>query len=207
MELILYSIFLIVVGNLVYLYYKRYRELSNLKEINFELLKNNDEIKRTLAYGLYYRFSNIKVDDNNSSEVTEASSDFEDFVAKVMENYYGGTTYVRGGSRDFGVDIEHERENDEIYLGQVKCYNPDKPIPFEPIALIHSNMVKENTKGGFIVTTSGFTENAKKYNNTLNIELIDGIKLVDYWVNGLEKQMEHVLALKAERGIEVKPSN
>jgi len=207
MEFILLSIFLIVVGNLAYLYYKRHKELANLKEINFELLKNNDEIKRTLAYGLYFRFRNNNAEVPNSSELTETPSDFEEFVAKVMENYYGGTSYVRGRSGDFGVDIEHERDKAEIYLGQVKCYNPDDSLPFEPIALIHSNMIKENAKGGFVVSTSGFTEAAKKYNNNLNIELIDGIKLVDYWVSGLEKQMEHVLAMKAERALEAKPSN
>lgn len=207
MEIILLSILIIVVGNLAYLYYKRHKELTNLKEINFELLKNNEEIKRTLAYGLYFRFNSSKTKEEYLSETSKTPSDFEDFVAKVLENYYGGTTYNRGGSGDFGVDIEHERENDEIYLGQVKCYNPDNYLPFETIALIHSNMVKENAKGGFVVTTSGFTEDAKKYNFSLNIELIDGTKLVEYWISGLEKQMEQILALKEKDSLEIKPTN
>ena len=145
-------------------------------------MKTDEEIKQTPLIGLYHRFNkdigSLEGEDSNPYE-------FESFVAQVMEKKYGGNAFVIQRSGDYGVDIEHDRE-DGRYLGQVKCYSDS--IKFDPIALIHSNMVKEEATGGFVVTTSHFTEPAKKYNNGSNIELIDGMKLIDYWLQSLQKQ-------------------
>ena len=56
---------------------------------------------------------------------------------------------------------------------------------FEPIAILHSNIIKNGAKGGYIITTSSFTDSAKQYASDLNIELIDGVKLVDLWIQSL----------------------
>jgi restriction system protein len=71
-------------------------------------------------------------------------------------------------------------------LGQVKCYKPENPVGFEPIAIIHSQMIKQKALGGFVVTTSYFTPNAIKYSEELNINLIDGQRLIDMWTQGVE---------------------
>jgi restriction system protein len=127
---------------------------------------------QTIAIGLYHRFKKSEEDS------TETPWDFEKFVANIMVDYLGGEATITQGSGDFGVDIEHRRDNG-LYLGQVKCYN--HPVGYEPIAIIHSQMVKQGAKGGFVVTTSTFTDNAIAYAEDLNIELIDGEKLVEYW--------------------------
>jgi len=191
-DTILIGALLILIGNLVYLYYKKRKELLNLREINFELLKNNEEIKKTLAMGLYYRFSKQTIEEG------ETPTDFERFVANVMKNYYGGETYLRGGSGDYGINIELERE-EGTFLCQVKCYGEHENVSFEPIALIHSNIIREDANGGFVVTTSDFTEQAIRYNNSLKIELINGIKLVDYWIEGLEKQLDIINSIKEHK--------
>ncbi|GLH62405.1 restriction endonuclease [Parageobacillus sp. G301] len=166
-------------------------------------IDKSTQMKKTLAMGLYLRFcSEGTSDDSKSNKYTknfikQDPLQFELFVAEVMEAYFGGSTWVSPASGDFGVDIEHERE-DGLYLGQVKCYKND--LSYEPIALVHSNMVKRGAKGGFVVTTSGFTENAREYAKGLNIELIDGVKLVEYWLEGLEKT-ENVIQ---DLGIEYK---
>lgn len=180
----LISVILIVLGiKLFTVYQEKKKELVNTRELNLALLNADEEIKKTLLIGLYHRFNadvgQLEGEDSNPYE-------FESFVAQVMEIYYGGNAFVTQRSGDYGVDIEHNRV-DGRYLGQVKCYSDS--IKYEPIALIHSNMVKEDAKGGFVVTTSQFTEPAKKYNEVLNIELIDGMKLVEYWLEGLQKQI------------------
>ena len=66
-------------------------------------------------------------------------------------------------------------------------------MSYEPIARLHSNIVKQGAKGGYVITTGAFSDNARKFAEGLNIELIDGVKLVEYWLDGL-KQTENVIA-------------
>jgi restriction system protein len=142
------------------------------------------KVKRTLAMGLYLRFK--KEEENVSYTklfIREDPLSFESFVANIFETCKGGITFVTSPTNDFGVDFEHElREG--IYLGQVKCYKDD--LSYEPIALLHSNIVKRKAKGGYVITTGSFSQNAKEYASGLNIELIDGVKLVEMWTESLE---------------------
>jgi restriction system protein len=154
------------------------------------------ELKKTLAMGLYFRFRDeFKNNNGNPTHyskmfIKQTPIQFETFVAHVLETYHGGDTWVSPASGDYGVDFEHRRK-DGLYLGQVKCYKND--LSYEPIALLHSNMVKAGAKGGYVITTGSFTENARQFASGLNIELIDGVKLVEYWLDGL-KQTENTIA-------------
>jgi restriction system protein len=157
----------------VWFFVKKVRShTERLDNISNHLLSTDAEMHQTIAIGLYHRFKKSEEDS------TETPWDFEKFVANIMVDYLGGEATITQGSGDFGVDIEHRRDNG-LYLGQVKCYN--HPVGYEPIAIIHSQMVKQGAKGGFVVTTSTFTDNAIAYAEDLNIELIDGEKLVEYW--------------------------
>src|SRR5690606_16601584 len=93
---------------------------------------------------------------------------------------YGESSYVTKSSRDFGVDIEHGVGDGKV-LGQVKCYKDD--VGYEPIALIHSNMIKQNASRGYVVTTSNFTPQARTYAEGLDVDLITGTELVELWLN------------------------
>ncbi|MEI5907931.1 restriction endonuclease [Bacillus spongiae] len=146
----------------------------------------SEDLKRTLAMGLYYRFK------KETSEMPTTYSSiynkqdplmFESFVADVIENAKGGSTWVSPASGDSGVDFEHTMK-DGLYLGQIKCYKED--LSFAPIAILHSNMVKKGAVGGYVITTSAFTKAAREYAEGLNIELIDGIKLVELWFDGVD---------------------
>jgi len=157
-------------------------------------MNSSEQMKRTLAMGLYYRFHDASKSKMHGAEtsnehlsslfIRQTPLAFEAFVAEVMETALGGATWVSPPTNDYGVDFEHERQ-EELYLGQVKCFKND--VDFEPIALIHSNMIKRNAVGGYVITTSSFSKNAKEYAKGLNIELIDGIRLVEYWLEGLEE--------------------
>jgi restriction system protein len=152
-------------------------------------IDTSEEMKRTLAMGLYLRFKKEDPNDPNSGKysgiyIKQDPLTFESFVADVFKRSKGGTTWVSLASGDFGVDFEHDTRRGK-FLGQVKCYKGD--LPFEPIALIHSNMVKQGAEGGYVITTGSFTPAAKSYAEGLNIELIDGVNLVELWLAGLEK--------------------
>jgi restriction system protein len=160
-----------------------------------EQMEHSLEMKKTLAMGLYMRFCKENNNDGKQKKyskiyIKQDPLQFETFCAQVMENFYGGSTWVSPASGDFGVDFEHRRE-DGLYLGQVKCYEGD--LPYDPIAKLHSNMVKSGAVGGYVITTGSFSDNARKFAEGLNIELIDGVKLVECWLDGL-KQTENTIA-------------
>ena len=148
-------------------------------------IESSNELKRTLAMGLYMRFCKEREDHDpqySSIYLKQDPIQFERFVADIMEKTHGGSTWVTPPTGDFGVDFEHETEKG-LFLGQVKCYQGD--LNFEPIALIHSNMVKREAVGGYVITTGSFTPAAYEYAKELNIELYDGVKFVETWLASL----------------------
>jgi restriction system protein len=173
--------------------WKYRKENIFLKSFVSDYVQTNDEMKKIISMGLYYRFSGSTNEEELDKERKRISKiymknrphDFEQFVAKIVEEYYGGIATVTVQSGDFGVDIEHQRE-DGLYLGQVKCYEGD--LIYEPIAIIHSQMVKQKAKGGFVVTTSTFKESAREYAKELNIILINGIQLAEMWAKTVEEK-------------------
>lgn len=175
---------------LYFRYTKRTHESLTLKIEKY--LEANDEMKKTLAMGLYLRF---KVENEeapakySSIFMKEDPISFEYFAAEIFQASRGGSVWVSPASNDQGVDFEHNTENG-LYLGQVKCHQGD--LSYEPIALIHSNMVKRGAVGGYVITTGSFTENARKYAEGLDIELIDGVRLVEEWLDGLRRNKKKI---------------
>lgn len=164
------------------------RDLLEFEQLE-GLRHNRHSIKNTLAMGLYARFCSneeLKSDGWSSIFIDNNPLEFEHFVASIIETVRGGSTYVTPSSGDFGVDFEHS--TNDVYLGQVKCYKSD--LSYEPIALVHSNMVKRNAIGGYVITTGSFSDNAYHYARNLNIELIDGVKLVELWMNSVTIPLE-----------------
>ncbi|MBM7571690.1 restriction endonuclease [Aquibacillus albus] len=190
MEFIIAAQFL-VIGGLVWYIKKRNDQEANLIAKKIE---SSIDLKRTMAMGLAYRF-NFPTENKDGEVIFKKTTnlfikqsdfDFEEFVAEVMEKRFGGNAQTTVKVGDFGVDIEHFRE-DGLYLGQVKVYNHD--LDYTPIALIHSNMMKQGAKGGYVITTSDFTPSARKYAEELNIELINGVQFVSYWLESMDSKV------------------
>jgi len=146
-------------------------------------MNSKDKLYATLALGLYHRFRKDKcVNCNyNISEELEDPYAFEEFVALVMQKILGGRTEVTKKSGDGGVDLIHIIAN-EKFLVQVKCFAPSIKVDYKPIAILHSNMIKENAKAGYFITTSDYNSNAKKHAEGTNIKLINGSELAEYWL-------------------------
>lgn len=183
---LIFSIILILAAIASLYYFVKYRrEYNLLRQIRLDILQTSRDMYRTMAVGIYQRFKQPEEGQSKKENPLE----FENFVARIMVNYYGGQAYVTGGSGDFGVDIEHSHE-DGMYLGQVKCYAPGHLLSYEPIAIIHSQIIKQQAKGGYVITTSDFTPSARRYAEGLNIMLINGSRLVELWLQGLAKQVK-----------------
>lgn len=170
----------------------RYTKRDNKIQNAFidQILESTEEMKKTLAMGIYLRFKQERDESPvkySSIYLKEGPIYFETFVAEIIKSSRGGSVWVSPASNDQGVDFEHTTE-EGLYLGQVKCYQGD--LSYESIALIHSNMVKTGAIGGYVITTGSFTENARKYGQNLDIELIDGIMLVEEWIASIRKSEE-----------------
>lgn len=162
-------------------------------------INSSVELKKTLAMGLHMRFNypHVKSEDGNihfekSTDIflKQLPYEFEDFVAYVMQKRIGGNVYITSRSGDFGVDFELEN-HEGLFLGQAKAHKTD--IGYEPIAILHSNMIKQKATGGFLISTSSYTKAAREYASGLNIELIDGLILVDYWLESLDEKVYSLL--------------
>lgn len=153
--------------------------------------RSDYRLKQRLAMGLYFQF--MKEDEERKySNVFDKKTplEFENFIADIMEHHYGGKSYVTASSGDYGVDVEIHTKDGEVIYGQVKCYAND--LPFDPIAKVHSNMVKFGADRGFIITTGGYTKNAKNYAEGLNIQLFNGIQLADIYLSSLQSETENI---------------
>lgn len=165
-----------------FLDYKGFRKTTDqLNEVISYLIHGHDNMRKTLLFGLHSQFNRDGV----------SPTEFENFTLPILEKYYGGKGKVTSKTGDFGVDIEMKLAG-ELFLFQVKCYKPDNKVDYEPIAIIHSQMVKQNAKRGFVITTSDFTKGALKYTDKLhpNVELINGEQFVQIWAEALEKEVQ-----------------
>lgn len=179
---------LLVIANVALLYYylNQKKLLERYRENALDAFSSHEDMKETLRIGLYNRFKR-----DPELQKDEDPLLFEHFVADIMKSVRGGKTYVTRSTGDFGIDIEEQAE-EGLFLGQVKCYNDQNPVGYAPIAIVHSQMVKQNAAGGYVVTTSKFTSNAYEYANGLNIELINGNQLVELWLQHLEDKREDI---------------
>lgn len=184
---------LILINAGIYLYINKKNKLDAALLAN--KIESSVELKKTLAMGLYMRFNfpHVKSEDGNihfekSTDIflKQLPYEFEDFVAYVMQKRIGGNVYITSGSGDFGVDFELDNQ-EGLFLGQAKAYKAD--VGYEPIATLHSNMIKQKATGGFLITTSSYTKAAREYASGLGIELIDGLTLVEYWLKSLDQKV------------------
>ncbi|WP_438445283.1 restriction endonuclease [Gorillibacterium sp. sgz5001074] len=179
---------LLMFGSGTYKYWMKERELQELRERNLRIWNTNRQVQRTLATGLYHRFGegqqSAGIDSGGSSIYIRSSPyEFAYFVADLLEGLYGGQSYVVQSDDPAGIDIEHERR-DGLYLIQVRSNWEDTDA--DAVAILHSQVVKRRAQAGWIVSTGGFTESAKRYAEETELVWVDGIRLVQLWSEYLE---------------------
>jgi len=99
---------------------------------------------------------------------------FEDLIAWIWE-HLGNNTTVRQGSGDRGIDIEvKSNDGNALKLIQAKRYKKSNKLG-SPDVRKYATLYQQqpNAEEVIIVTTSTFTEEAKRLGNDLDVTLVD----------------------------------
>jgi len=109
-------------------------------------------------------------------------ADFERYVGLLYERMGYQVRHV-GGAYDSGVDLRIVSPEGTRGIIQCKCYTPDNPIGPSIVREMLGVMTQEHVAFGLLVTTTTFTDAAKRevkaaYNRGINLQLIDGHKLL-----------------------------
>lgn len=87
---------------------------------------------------------------------------FEECAARVMQAAGLVNVYVTGKSGDHGIDIVAQSGNDKI-VGQCKRYHPGKKVSNADLRNFIGAMSYARAQKGWFITTSTFSEEAKRY--------------------------------------------
>lgn len=159
-----------------------------LKETKIDM---SETFLRTVAMGLAHRFhfpeqTEEETEHESSTLFLEhTKSDFIDFATQIIRHIDGGTVYLTNKAQHDRTHFEIERA-DGMYVGMAIVSETD--IHYEPVALLHSHLIQQQAQGGYIITTSDFTDHAKRYTSALEIELINGRQLAAYWIQTMEEK-------------------
>jgi restriction system protein len=117
------------------------------------------------------------VADNKSNAVVSGMS-WKDFELLVGEGFrLKGFTVVEngGGGADGGIEMTLKKDG-EVFLVQCKQWRAYK-VSVNIVRELFGVMAAHGAAGGFVVTSGVFTEDARKFAQGRNIELIDGTVL------------------------------
>ena len=103
---------------------------------------------------------------------------FEEYVASLYHNLGFGRITVTPPSNDGGKDIVMYKDT-EKYVVEVKLYAADNKIGREKIQKLHSAMIDSKADRAIFVTTSDFTAPARDYAKKFDIDLVNGLELVE----------------------------
>jgi restriction system protein len=101
--------------------------------------------------------------------------DFEQVVAEYFRRRGFAVAETGGGGADGGVDIALSRGSDR-YLVQCKHWRALR-VGVEPVRELYGVIHARRSAGGFVVTSGSFTDEAKRFAEGREIELIDGAAL------------------------------
>lgn len=98
--------------------------------------------------------------------------DFEEYVCKLYKGLGYNQSRCTSGSGDFGADVIAENKHEKITV-QVKRYNQRKSVGSDVVQKILGAQAYYHATSSAIVTTSYFTEPAKKMAQSCRVKLID----------------------------------
>lgn len=102
--------------------------------------------------------------------------EFEQMIGEWFRRQGYAITEVGGAGPDGGIDLVLHK-NGEKFLVQCKQWRSMK-VGVGVVRELYGVMAAERVAGGFVVTSGSFTEDAKKFAQGRNVELLDGAKLI-----------------------------
>lgn len=101
--------------------------------------------------------------------------DFERLVAEHFQRAGFQVSRAGGNGPDGGIDLVL-RKNNEKHLVQCKQWKAYK-VGVQPVREFYGVMAANGAAGGYFVTSGVYTDEAKKFAQGLNLDLIDGPRL------------------------------
>lgn len=101
--------------------------------------------------------------------------DFERFVGEYFHRKGFQVSREGGNGHDGGIDLVL-RQKGETYLVQCKQWKAYK-VGVQPVREFYGVMASRRAAGGYFVTSGVFTDEAIKFAQGLNIEMVDGNRL------------------------------
>lgn len=98
--------------------------------------------------------------------------EFEVLVAEHFRRQGFSVNETGGGGPDGGVDVLIRRGSDR-YLVQCKHWRARR-VGVEPVRELYGLMAAQRMAGGFVVTSGDFTDEARRFANGREVELING---------------------------------
>jgi len=98
--------------------------------------------------------------------------EFETLVGEYFRGQGYDVVVTGGGGPDGGVDVLL-RQGADSYLVQCKHWRASR-VGVKPVRELYGVMAAERAAGGFVVTSGGFTEEARKFAKGRELQLIDG---------------------------------
>ena len=124
--------------------------------------------------------------------------EFEMLVGEAFRLQGFSVAETGGGGADGGVDLVLSRGNEKL-LVQCKQWKAYK-VGVDVVRELYGVMAAKGATGGFVVTSGGFTEDARAFAEGRNVKLVDGHQLF-----GLIKQARASLASRT--GVAERPTS
>lgn len=121
--------------------------------------------------------------------------EFEMLIGEMFRNQ-GFSVKETAKGADGGVDLEL-RKADELSLVQCKQWRATK-VGVSVVRELFGVMAARGAVHGYVVTTGGFTSEARKFAQGRNITLIDG-QVVEHEIRRQAKSNSNVASIKGER--------
>ncbi|HMN14173.1 MAG TPA: restriction endonuclease [Bellilinea sp.] len=102
-------------------------------------------------------------------------ADFERLVSEFYRRKGFQVSREGGNGPDGGIDLVLKQKG-ETYLVQCKQWKAYK-VGVQPVREFYGVMSAKGAAGGYFVTSGEYTDEAKRFVQGLNLELVDGIKL------------------------------
>lgn len=112
--------------------------------------------------------------------------EFEQMIGEWFRRQGYAITEVGGAGPDGGIDLVLHK-NGEKFLVQCKQWRSMK-VGVSVVRELYGVMAAERVAGGFVVTSGSFTEDAKKFAQGRNVELLDGAMLIHVLRDASSKQ-------------------
>ena len=110
--------------------------------------------------------------------------EFEEFLADLCLRDGCSRVQVVGGANDHGADVLYVDPHGQPGMIQAKRYAPGNSVGNEHVQIVNGTYRDaHNCQHAAIVTTSHFTEPAKRYAQRTGIALVDDHRLTA-WING-----------------------